>query len=41
MTGRSAPAFRIGDVVTVVSQPYLDCPFIWVKGMSRYCGKTA
>lgn len=32
--------FNIGDVVTVVSEPYLDCPFSWVDEMSYMCGKT-
>ena len=31
--------FKVGDVVHVVAEPYLDCPFNWVSGMTRMCGK--
>lgn len=31
--------FQVGDVVHVVAEPYLDCPFNWVSGMTRMCGK--
>lgn len=32
--------FNIGDVVTVVNKPYLDCPFGWMDDMTYMCGKT-
>lgn len=30
----------MGDVVTVVSEPYNDCPFTWVDLMTSMCGDT-
>lgn len=32
--------FNVGDVVTVVSKPYEDCPFDWVDCMTNMCGKV-
>lgn len=31
--------FHVGDTAYVVSTPYLDCPYGWVDGMNRYCGR--
>lgn len=39
MTQEPAPKFQVGDIVRVVDTPYEDCPFGWVDGMNRYCGK--
>lgn len=30
--------FNVGDVVTVVNEPYEDCPFSWTTEMTRMCG---
>lgn len=32
--------FDVGDVVTIVSEPYIDCPFNWVEPMTNMCGDT-
>lgn len=32
--------FNIGDVVTVVNEPYKGCPFTWVDPMTSMCGET-
>ena len=31
--------FFVGDKVRVVDTPYTECPFTWVSGMTRMCGK--
>lgn len=33
--------FNVGDVVTVVNEPYEDCPFTWVDQMTNMCGRMA
>lgn len=33
--------FGVGDIVTVVDEPYLDCPFIWGDSMDKYLGVSA
>lgn len=38
MTKAMPPRFNIGDTVTIVSVPYLKCPFGWVDEMDDYCG---
>lgn len=35
------PKFSVGDVVTIVPEPNYNCPFRWVSGMDRFCGKIA
>ncbi|WP_196033100.1 hypothetical protein [Flavonifractor plautii] len=30
--------FEVGDIVTIVDEPYFDCPFIWVSPMDEYLG---
>lgn len=30
-----------GDLVRIVSTPYMACPFTWIGGMTQYCGKPA
>lgn len=36
---QEAQAFEVGDIVVVVEEPYEDCPFSWVAGMTELCGK--
>ena len=31
--------FFVGDKVRVVDEPYEDCPFTWVGGMTTMCGE--
>ncbi len=31
--------FFVGDKVRVVDEPYEDCPFTWVDGMTTMCGE--
>lgn len=35
------PKYQVGDIVQVVVEPYLDCPFTWAPAMSNFCGCTA
>ena len=32
---------KAGDIVHVVADPYMSCPFTWVADMTQYCGKMA
>ena len=32
--------FEISEEIVIVSEPYENCPFVWVSGMTRHCGKT-
>lgn len=33
--------YNVGDVVQIVPEPYLDCPFKWVEDMDNFCCCTA
>ncbi len=32
--------FNVEDIVRVVSEPNIDCPFFWVPSMDKYLGKA-
>ena len=32
--------FEVGDEVTVVHEPYHECPFSWVSEMNSFCDGT-
>ena len=40
MTNRPEPMFKQGDTVTIVSEPYLNCPHVWIDKMNKYLGVT-
>ena len=33
-----AQLFQVGDVVRIVYEPYMRCPFNWVPDMDECCG---
>lgn len=33
--------WNIGDKVTVVDEPYEDCPFSWIDTMDEFCSRDA
>lgn len=38
---RPLPKYKKGDVVQVVDEPYVDCPFEWIGEMDECCGRVA
>ena len=33
--------FEVGDFVRIVKEPYVKCPFGWVREMNEFCGREA
>ncbi len=33
--------FDVGDSVTIVDEPYRECPFKWTEAMDRFCSQDS